>query len=104
MSSIVLDSNRLIMLSAVKLNDDFSRGDIEIDNILSNYLLAMYHYRKILKTIIPKMPFLFCHVLAQVPGVSAESSIMCSVHSCLLLGNRLASVWGMKQAATKESM
>ena len=53
------------------------------------------------------MTFFLCHALAQIPGIWCQLCVFCIIHqdySCTLLGNRLLSVWGMKQAATKESM
>ncbi len=53
------------MLRTVKLNDDFCTCAIKIDNIRSDYLLAVYSVRDFFEEIIPQMPFFFGHIVSK---------------------------------------
>ena len=93
-----------VMLTSIDFYNKLGRGNIEIDNVRTNHLLSMYHNREVFEEIIPKVPFFLGHMFTQGASIFSQFGVVCFIHSCLLLGNRLASVWGMKQAATKESI
>ena len=96
----------LIVLRTIQFNNKFPFCDIEINYIRSYYLLAVNHHRQFFQKIIPQMAFFLGHISAKCFGNMIQLWIMIRIHydSWVLLGNRLASVWGRKQAATKESI
>ena len=58
----------LIVLRSVQLNDQLGSGAVKVHDIPPHDLLPMNRQRQGLQKIVPKVPLLFRHLPAQLPG------------------------------------